>query len=137
GCLVLTAAMHPVRPPYTLAELKRRSKKSNSYVLELDRYELHVALATLLRTTRAILLVMIVCCLVGALGWLGGVISIILAVIYPSAARIGGVKRDAQGIYKKIEPKLLDFTDRFQPVLHAFREPSTNLREAPRKLDSR
>lgn len=136
-CLVLVAAMHPVRSSYTLAELKRRSKKSNVYALELDRYELHAALVTLLRTLRAILLVLAVCSLIGALGWLGGVISIAMAVIYPSVARIGGVKRTAHTIYQKIEPKVLDFTDKFQRVLHAFREPSTRLRDIPRKIDSR
>lgn len=136
-CLVLAAAMHPVRPPYSLAELKRRSKQSDTYVLELDRYELHAAITTLLRTIRAVLLVMIVCLLIGAWGWVGGLISVGIAIIYPSVARIGGVKRNAADVYKSIEPKLLDFADRFQRVLHAFREPSTNLRQPPRKLDSR
>lgn len=136
-CLVLAAAMHPVRPPYSLAELKRRAKKSDAYVLELDRYELYAALTTLLRAIRAVLLVLVVCLLIGALSWLGGFISVLLAVIYPVIARIGGIKRGSQDMYKKIEPKLLDFADRFQRVIHAFREPSTSLRETPRKLESR
>lgn len=136
-CLVLIAAMHPVRPPYSLAELKRRSKKSDTYVLELDRYELHAALVTLLRTIRAILLVIIVCLLIGALGWFGVLISLFVAILYPSVARIGGVRRSAQDLYKKIEPRLLDFVDKFEGVLHGVREPGTNRHEALRKLDSR
>lgn len=129
--------MHPVRPPYSLAELKRRSKKSDAYVLELDRYELHVAIVTVLRTVRAIFLVVVASLLIGALGWLGVLIAVILAIIYPSIARIGGVRRSGQGLYKKIEPRLLDFADRFNSALHAFREPATILHESPRKLDSR
>ncbi len=135
-CLVLAAAMHPVRPSYSLSELKRRSKISDAFVVELDRYELHAAVVTLLRTIRALFLVVVVSLLIGALGWLGVVISLVIAVLYPSIARIGGVRRAGQDIYQKIEPKILDIADRFERVLHAFREPSTTLREAPRKVDS-
>ncbi|MGV9001415.1 MAG: CBS domain-containing protein [Candidatus Saccharimonadaceae bacterium] len=136
-CLILATAMHPVRPAHSLKELKRRSKKSDAYVLELDRYELHAALVTLSFAIRAVLLVLIACSLVGAYGWLGGLVSVIIALIYPVVARIGGVKRSARKLYKKIEPKLLDFSDRFGRILQAFREPSINLHEPAQKLDSR
>jgi len=137
ACLVLAAAMQPVRSHYTLAELKRRSKKSDAYVLELDRYELFPALSTILRTVRAVLLVGIVCLFITALGWLGVFISMLIAIFYPSIGRIGGIRRSGQDLYKKIEPWLLDFAARFERVFHAFREPITSLHEAPRKLDSR
>jgi len=136
-CLVLVAAMHPEKPPYSLSELKRRSKHSDAFVLELDRYELHAAVVTLLGIMRAILLVLIVCLLIGALGWLGGVISLIVGVLYPSIARIGFIRRGSKKMYGKIEPDLLDAADKFQGVLHVFREPSTSIHDEPRKLDSR
>lgn len=135
-CLVLVAAMEPVRPAHSLKELKRRSKMSDKYVLELDRYELHVALVALLRTIRAVLLVLVVCIVVGVFGWAGGVASVVIAILYPLIARIGGIKRGGKDIYKKIEPRLLDFVDRFQRVLQALREPAVILHESPRKLDS-
>jgi len=136
--LVLVAAMHPVRPHYSLSELKRRSKQSDAFVLELDRYELHAALITFLRAVRALLLVGIVCLLIGAFGWFIGILlSLIVAVLYPAAARIGGVRRSGQTLYVKWEPWLLDFADRFERVFHILREPATSVHEAPRKIDSR
>jgi CBS domain containing-hemolysin-like protein len=136
-CLVLAAAMHPVLPQLSLAELKRRSKRSETYVLELDRYELHAALVTFFRTLRAVLLVITVCLLVAGIGWAGVFVSLIIAIFYPSVARIGGVRRGAQDLYVKIEPKLLDFSDKFERVLHAFREPATRLHEPAQKVSSR
>lgn len=138
ACLVVATAFHPTRPELSLAELKRRAKKSDTYVLELDRYELHVALITLMRTLRAILLVIIVCLLIGGLGWLWGVVwALVAAMLYPVLARIGGVQRSAKSLYTKIEPRLLDFTSRFERIIHAFREPTTAIHGRPSKLHSR
>ena len=136
--LVLVAAMHPIRSDITLKELKRRAKKSDVYVLELDRYELYPALVTFLRAVRAILLVIVTCFLISAFGWFLGVASALLAAIFYSAiARLKGVIKGADSLYIKIEPKLLDFVARFERVLHAFREPSTKVHESLRKLHSR
>lgn len=136
--LVFVAAMHPVRSNVSLKELKRRAKKSDAYVLELDRYELYPGLVTLLRAVRAILLVIVTCLLIGALGWFVGIIAaLIAAVSYAALAKIKSINRAADSLYIKIEPSLLDFTARFEKVLHAFREPSTKLHETPRKLHSR
>jgi CBS domain containing-hemolysin-like protein len=136
-CLVLIAAMHPEQPTLSHSELKRRSKKSEAFVLELDRYELHTALATLLRTVRAVLLVAIVCLLIGAFGWWLGIVgALVLAVIYPAAARIGGVRRWGQSLYLRSESWLLDFVSRFERILHGVREPATALYETPRRADS-
>ena len=136
--LVLVASFHPVRPPYSLAELKRRSKKSDSYVLELDRYELYPALVTLLRSVRALLLVIIVCLLVGAFGWAGGILSsIVVAIGYPMLGRLKSVSKGGQQLYIKIEPRLLDFAARFEKVFHALREPGTVVHEVPHRLHSR
>lgn len=137
-CLVLVASFHPVRPPYSLAELKRRSKKSDAYVLELDRYELYPALVTLLRSIRALFLVVIVCLLVGAFGWFGGIVaSILVAIAYPALARLASVGRGGRALYTKIEPRLLDFTARFEKIFHLLREPGTIIHEAPTQLRSR
>lgn len=136
--LVLVAAMHPVRPHYSLAELKRRAKKSDAYVLELDRYELYPALVTLLRIMRAILLVIIVCLLIGAFDWfLGIVFALILAVIYPGIARLKFATKAGKSLYAKVEPSLLDAAAKFERIFHGLREPGVAIHETPSKLHSR
>lgn len=137
-CLVLVAGMHPLRPDYTLAELKRRAKQSDRHMLDLDRYELHPALVTLLRSVRAILIVIVTCLLIGAFGWFFGIVAaLIIAFMYPVVARIKSVKQGSEALYTKIEAPLLDFSARFERILHAFREPATRLQEVPRKINSR
>lgn len=136
--LVLAAAMHPVRPPYSLAELKRRSKKSEQFALELDRYELHAGVVTVLRSMRAILVVVLTCLFIGAFGWFFGiVVALIAALLYPIVARIKTIKKAAQSIYNAIEHKLLDFVAKFERIVIAFREPATTMREVPHELYSR
>lgn len=135
--LVLLASMHPVRPQYSLAELKRRAKRSETFVLELDRYELYPALATFLRAVRAVLLVVIVCLLIGALGWFGGiVVSLVIAVVYPAIARVKGVTKVGRTLYGKIEPTLLDVSAKFEHIFHGLREPGVTVHEAPHQLRS-
>ena len=136
--LVLAAAMHPVRPPYSQAELKRRAKKSEAYVLELDRYELHAALVTLLRSIRAIFLVSIVCLLIGGFGWFWGIVfALVIAIIYPMIARIKAIANASQRLYSKIEPTLLDSAAKFEHIFHGLREPGLAVHETPSRLHSR
>ena len=136
--LVLAAAMHPVRPPYSQAELKRRAKKSEAYVLELDRYELHAALVTLLRSIRAIFLVSIVCLLIGGFGWFWGIVfALVIAIIYPMIARIKAIANASQRLYSKIEPTLLDSAAKFEHIFHGLREPGLTVHETPSRLHSR
>lgn len=138
ACLVLAAGMHPVKSQLGLSELKRRSKAAGASALEVSRYEAHSMLVTLLRTIRAVLLVVLVCLLIGAFGWGGGVVlALVLAIIYPSVARIGGVRRGGHSLYLRIEPWLLEFAQRFKRVLLAIREPSTGTTEPLRKIYSR
>lgn len=138
AALVLAASMHPLRPRYSLAELKRRAKKSDTYVLELDRYELHAALVTLLRSIRALLLVIIVCLLIGGLGWFGGIVAaLFVAVIHPALGRMKSVSKGGQALYAKIEPTLLDMSAKFERIFHALREPGTAIHESPVALRSR
>lgn len=137
-CLVVVASMHPVRPQYSLAELKRRSKRSDVYLLELDRYELHAALVTLLRSIRALLLVLLVVSLIGAFGWfLGIVLALILAVVYPAIARFKSVAKGGQTLYAKVEPTLLDLAAKFERIFQSLREPGVSIYEAPTRLHSR
>lgn len=137
-CLVVVASMHPVRPQYSLAELKRRSKRSDVYLLELDRYELHAALVTLLRSIRALLLVLLVVFLIGAFGWfLGIVLALILAVVYPAIARFKSVAKGGQTLYAKVEPTLLDLAAKFERIFQSLREPGVSIYEAPTRLHSR
>lgn len=136
--LVLIAAVHPTRPSYSLAELKRRAKLSEANVLELDRYELHASVVTLLRSVRAILLVLEVCLLIGALGWVGGIIvALLIAILYPSAARIGLIERSAKRLYAHIEATALDMAARFERVFHVLREPNDVIHAKQSTIHSR
>lgn len=137
-CLVVFAAMHPIRSRYSLAELKRRSKKSKSDLLELDRYELYPALATFLVGVRAVLLVLLTCLLIGGFGWgLGILLALLIALTYPSLARLKGINRGSQTLYTKFESPLLDFVARFERILHSLREPATIVHEKPQRVYSR
>lgn len=137
-CLVVVASFHPVRPKYSLSELTRRAKASDAYIIELDRYELHAALVTLLRSIRAILVVFMVCCLIGAFGWFFGIVlSLILAVIYPAIARTKTATKGGRSLYGKIEPTLLDAAAKFERVFQSLREPGVAIHETPSHLHSR
>jgi len=137
-CLVLVTAMSPEKPRYSRAELKRRAKKSTDSALEAQRSELYPVFISLLRATRAMLLVLLVCALIGALGWGWGLVfALLLAVFYPSIARLAVVRRNAQKLYIKGEPTILRYMVRFERALRALRDPATSLHEAPRRLYSR
>ena len=137
-CLVLAAAMHPVRPQYSLEELKRRAKKSDAFVLELDRYELHASVVTILRSLRAVLLLLLVCFLIGAFGWFFGIVlALVIALIYPGLARLKGPTKAGRALYTKLEAPLLDGAARFERVFHSLREPNEVIHEAPVQLHSR
>ncbi len=137
ACLVLAAAMHPVRPKYSLSELRRRSKKNEAAALDFRRYEARPTLVTLLRTLRTLLLVLLVSLLIALLGWLWGIVAaIVVAILYPSVARLAFIQKQAQSLYARIEPTLLDWTRRFHKVLHALREPSLTTHEPPRHIYS-
>lgn len=136
-CLVVAAAMQPVRPALSLAELKRRSKKSDAYVLELDRQELFASSTVLWQSVRALLLVLYVCVTIGAIGWgFGIIVAIAGAIIYPGIARIKGVRKLGNSLYEKIEGWLLDMAAKFERITHAIREPSATVHEAPHKVHS-
>lgn len=137
ACLVLATAMHPVKPRYSLSELRRRSKKTDTAKLEFRRYEARPALVTFLRTLRTVLLVITVVLFIAILGWLWGILAaIVLAIIYPSVARIPFVHTQAEALYLKLEPTLLDWTGRFKKILHAIREPSLSTHDTPRHIYS-
>lgn len=136
--LILAAAMHPEKSALSLAELKRRSEHSQADLLELDRYELYPALVTILRSIRALLLVLATFCLIGAFGWLvGAVLTLILAVVHPAIARIKPITKVAGGLYERIEGPLLDFSARFERAFHVLREPGISVHEKPHRVHSR
>lgn len=138
ACLVIAAGMHPIKSQLGLSELKRRAKLSDEQALELSRYELYSALVTLLRTAQALLLVLLVCFLVGAFGWVWGIImALLLAILYPSVARVRLVQRACRSLYQGSEVSLLDFVSRSSRALRALREPSNSGAEPVRKVYSR
>lgn len=137
-CLVLVTGMQPVKSHLGASELKRRAKKSPAAALELRRYAAYATLETLLRTLRAILLVLLVGVLIAAFGWGWGVaLAVVLAVVYPSTARIGYVRSLSRRLYGRSEPWLLEFVARYTRALRAVREPSGTGGEPLRKIHSR
>jgi len=137
-CLVLVASMHPVKSHFGVSELKRRAKRNPALAQELRRYTAYVTLETLLRSLRALLLVLLVATLIGAFGWGWGVLlAIVFAVLYPSVARISAVRNLGRALYDRSEPWLLEFTARYTKALRAVREPSSSGGEPLRKIYSR
>lgn len=136
--LILAAAVHPALPRYSLAELKRRAKHSEAFTLELDRYELHTGVVTLLRAVRAILVVLTTCLVIGVFGWfLGIILALIIALVYPMAARVPLIQKGAKAFYDAAEPSLLDFVAKFEQIVTAFREPATSAHSKPLQLHSK
>lgn len=138
SCLVVVTGMHPTKSQLGRSELKRRAKQPGVHSLELRRYETYETLVTLLRTGRAILLVLLATFLIAAFGWgWGFLLAILSAVIYPSVARVTVVRSAGRSLYARIESSLLDFVVRFTRALSAIREPSGGASEPLRKIHSR
>lgn len=138
SCLIVLASMHPQRSTMSLRELKRRAKTSEAATLELDRYELYPGMVTILRSARAMTLVLTTSLLIGYFGWFFGIVGAgIVALIYPVVARLPILQKWAGRLYGAIEPSLLDFVARFESIVHAFREPAMRLKETPPTPHSR
>lgn len=137
GLLLLVAAMQPIRPTLSHAELRRREARSHTDALALDRFELLPAVETLLRSLRRLLVVLFVAICIVWLGWWGLLLAVVVAVFYPSIARVTLLQMASQNIYRKIEHVILDGAAKYERVVMAIREPSLAIHEPAKKVDSR
>lgn len=114
--LVLLLGVAGIRPPHdtlSLFELERRSAHDKKAVAALRREGLLPDILSLQRVIVALLLVVTVLLCVSTFGWLFGVLfALIIALEYGALARIPVLQRSSQNLYKRIEPSLLDFTQK-------------------------
>lgn len=136
--LVFVTAVHPQPATLTISELKRRAKKSKTYRKDLHRAEMQSVMVALLRSIRTILLVLVACTSIGALGWGWGIVlAVVIGLSYPALARVSLVQRESWKFYEQVEPSVLRFSERFQRVLLAFREPLQGSVGTVRRIHSR
>lgn len=116
--LTLVAAVRPRRSALSLYELDRRQKTKNPGAKEELRREMLIAdVISILRVVGAVLLVCTVGSAMYAFGvMIGGVVSIVVALLYGRIARIDVVYHVAQGAFERIEPRLLSFAERYPKV---------------------
>ncbi len=123
--LVVVTAIRPVRSPLTIAELKRRSARSDTYKAQLEREQLLPLIETFLRIDRSILFVLVVVCLIAGAGWgIGIVLSLVLAVLYPVFSRYAVFGRLGGQLYGVVEPSLLAFMEKYRRFFHVLRDDS-------------
>jgi putative hemolysin len=94
--------------PISLSELKRRAKHSERAKAELKREQLLPQLQSLLKIKSSVLLALNGVLLISIFGWvLGIILVIIVAVVYTPLSAVGFVSRQADKLYKIIEPKYI------------------------------
>lgn len=123
--LLLVTGMKPGHSLYSWPELERRAKHSATGKAELSREKLLPGIQALLSIKIAILLVLTVVLLIATFGWaIGIILGIIVAIFYTPLAHTGRVSKAAEGLYKKLEPKLLALVHKF-PNVFAFLSDNT------------
>lgn len=121
GLLLFVAAMRPQRTTMSGFELERRAKTGDKTAEALIRREaLLVDILSLQRILAALLLVITTLLSVALFGWfLGIVVAVVIALEYGAIARLGFVEQQAQKLYIRLEPKLLEIIQRY-PIIFRF-----------------
>jgi len=137
--LVVAASIRPRHSVVSEFELERRAKRASKEAkATLHRERLLPSILTLQRLVVALLLVIVVLLLVVTFGWLIGVIlAVVVALEYALVARFAPLARQADRLYEKIEPWLLRFVEKAQPVLDFLRTAPTHDVNEYRRFDSR
>ena len=118
--LLLVSGMKPIHSSFSTSELKRRAKHSAAGKKELTREKALPGIIVLLEITTAILLVLTIVLLIVAFGWAIGIVAgVFVAIFYLPISRTYRVAKLANGLYIKIEPKLLALVHKF-PGVFAF-----------------
>jgi CBS domain containing-hemolysin-like protein len=136
--LILVAGIRPNYSPYSYSELERRAKRSDSFKKALERQKILPDIQTLLRVTVALLLLLTVFLLVATFGWLIGVIlSVFVVLFYPSLASTKAMKRVSDASYAWLEPHVIRFVIRIEPVFRFLRDTPLYSPEQYHRFDSR
>lgn len=135
---MMTAAMRPVYAKQSMSELKRRAASIAAAKRELARQERLENIQTLLKIVTAILFVGVILLLIVTFGWLiGSIAAVIVAIVYPAAARMKLFAAPAAALYKRLEPGLLRFVTKARPVFDVLRDTPFYSPEQYRRFDSR
>ena len=116
--LVVTASVHPSHSLLSAYELERRAEAHNSEARSVLRRErLLPDIESLQRVATALLLVIFVVLCVVTFEWFFGIlVSVVVALEYGAAARLGFIRAEADKLYKKYEVHLLRFVEKFSPI---------------------
>lgn len=128
GLLLFVAAMRPRRTTMSGFELERRSRAGDDTASALIKREaLLNDVFSLQRILAALLLVIVTLLVVALFGWFFGiVIAVLVALEYGAIARLGVVERQAQRLYIRIEPALLDLIKRYPTLFKIIRNVKTD-----------
>ena len=136
--LVLAEAMRPEYSVYSSSELARRAKHTKAFRYELERQKRLGDIQTVLRLKTTILLVTTILLLVVTFGWfIGIVVAVLVALLYPALARVKLFSRPGLALYDRLEPSLLRFVVKFHTVFSVLRDTPFYGPEQYRRFDSR
>ena len=118
--LLLVSGMKPRYSSYSISELKRRAKHSAIGKKELVRENALPSINALLAIKTAILLVLTIVLLIVTFGWAIGITAgVLVAIFYIPLSRMSRLSKLSNGLYEKLEPKLLALIHKF-PGVFAF-----------------
>jgi CBS domain containing-hemolysin-like protein len=137
--LVVIASMRPLPNVVSVYELDRRSKKANHAAkAALRREKLLPDVIVLQRVVTTLLLVIVVLLSVVTFNWLIGVIvAFVVALEYAVVAKFPPLRRASEKWYARLEPSLLRFVEKFQPVFIFLRSVPMHETENYHRFDSR
>lgn len=138
GLLVIVGAISPRAGVMSLFELERRITLGDKVATKaLRRERLLPDILSLQKLLTALLLILLTLILVATFGWLLGVIvSVIVALEYGAIARLSFIQKRSQTLYEKLEPMLLDFTQKHQSIFKILRTVTPEMKTELR-FDSR
>ena len=123
-CLLLAvASVQPRQPRMSNFEVTRLAKLHNEAAKQdQKRIDSLDAVLTLQRIVSTILLIIVILMSVGLTGWLIGIIiATVIALEYPTVARLPVIHRIAQQYYDRFEDRILHFTHTCRGVLALFK----------------
>jgi CBS domain containing-hemolysin-like protein len=136
--LVVAAAMHPVRSTMSRFELERRAHDGDKGAsVTLRREKLLGDVLSLLRIKVALLLVTLVLLSVATFGWVIGIIvALIVALEYGALSRLSLINAQANKLYLRLEPHMLDLVEKLSGAFVFLRSVSYQPND-PVRIDSR
>jgi len=112
--LVVATAITPRRSQYSDFEISRRKSAGEPHAKQEERRELlYGDLISIQRVIQAVALVGLVACMIGLLGWFGGiVVALVVSLLYGRLAASQWTHRWSQRLYDQYENDILSFVER-------------------------